>query len=174
MSHLKLAESREISLNNYVQQIIQLPMSISHSSLISRFFESQSSDPKPVELYQNNKSDKLILTENNYNFSSPNSIFSKYDSNLFQNKVDDQNININNINIEEEEFVGFDYYEDDTDFLNGFNLKNSNFYNNKDDVAGNREVGLWWDEDNSLNELTSFISPSKKLSNVPSRRVSVS
>jgi hypothetical protein len=167
MSYLKLAESREISLNNYVQQIIQLPMNISHSSLVSKFFESQSSDPKPIDSFQNSSSEKNNLTENNQKFSSSS-------SSIFQNKVDVQDLNINNINIESDEYIGFDYYEDETDYLNGFNLENSNFHNYKDDADGNREVGLWWDEDNSLNELTSFISPSKKLNNVPSRRLSVS
>jgi hypothetical protein len=147
-------------------------MNISHSSLISKFFESQSSDPKSIDSFQNNTSDKNILTENQ-KLSSSNSILS-FDSNLFQNKVDGQQLNKNNLDIENEEFIGFDYYEDDTDFLNGFNLKNSNFQNDREEGIGNREVGLWWDEDNSLNELACFISPSKKLYSIPPRRLSVS
>jgi len=51
MSQLKLAESREIELNNYVQHLLKLPTNISHSGVVIKFFESQSSDPKPAGSY---------------------------------------------------------------------------------------------------------------------------
>ena len=39
MSHLKLAESREIELNNYVQKLLKLPIKVNCRYLVLRFCE---------------------------------------------------------------------------------------------------------------------------------------
>jgi hypothetical protein len=187
ISHLKLAESREIELNNYVQRVIKLPMKISHNNLVLQFFESQTSDPKPAKFVKN-----ILTSNNNKNFSensgtnsSSNSIeddMIEYDNDIDYDVEENENvINTSSHNNESEEInLGFDNYDndfydnededqeddeenEDTDDLSsnlsGFNLKKMSFHNSiSKKRAGHKEAGLWWDEDNALNELTSSIS----------------
>jgi hypothetical protein len=72
ISHLKLAESREIELNKYVQQLFKLPIKISHSPLVLKFFESQASDPKPSAFARARQQEYYNNNNNNNNNSNNN------------------------------------------------------------------------------------------------------
>lgn len=183
MSHLKLAESREIELNTYVQRVIKLPIKISHSSLVLQFFESQSSDPKPAKIknfhsnnIENSESgtnsieDDIDLdfdeeeNENLHNTSSNNND-SNDDHNLVFNEGDEDEDDEDEFDYNDDAYDNFDEENNEcTDDLSnckfGLHPKNNKFSHNyiSKKRAYNKEAGLWWDEDNALNELTTSIS----------------
>ncbi|CAF1078946.1 unnamed protein product [Brachionus calyciflorus] len=136
ISDLKMAEIRETELNKYVQRLLKLPTQISHSQIVIEFFETHTGDPIPAT-----------------NLSS-------YDTNYLIN-IDDlkQEDDTSNRNLDENFMENYfkkskcvavdnELDIDDDDFSNDFDEENEN------KKLGNKQVGLWWDEDNALNELT--------------------
>ena len=119
---------------------LKIQFKISHSSLILEFFETQSCDPKPI-LNFNNISD----FENDKYASDDDDDDDDDDAN--SDCYDDKENYLNEDNFE----------DDDVDIIKNLRInsyqhqqqQNSNNNNNCDD-----EAGLWWDEDNALNELT--------------------
>jgi len=161
VSQLKLAESREIDLNNYVQCILKLPTKIAHSDLVLKFFESQQSDPKPAKMQKNYASvptEDLISKIKEISVSNIDLSRSSHQFYEYEEEDDD-----------DDEYDGEDY---DEEYLRGTIRENN--YNNmaisnsmiglnqsvtsKKSQSANREAGLWWDEDEALNELTSSMS----------------
>lgn len=163
VSHLKMAESREIELNSYVQRILKLPTKISHSELVLKFFESQSSDPKPAKLHKFSPNLSDDESENDVHFDPTYNNQQICLSNIdLEHQDDDQECDVNS-NFEYEDELSDD---GDDQYLNTF--ENTLNYNNlpiSNSMIGlnhrksaNREAGLWWDEDEALNELTSSMS----------------
>lgn len=166
VSHLKLAESRETELNTYVQRLLKLPTKIAHSELVLKFFESQSSDPKPARLEKLNSSPTSEITNSNDAESELNYRTQEI-SNLDFEDENGSNQD-NNSHFEYEDEIDDDYDADSVDqYMNRLNGCHNN-YNNlpiSNSMIGlnhrrsaNREAGLWWDEDEALNELTSSMS----------------
>jgi len=61
-SNIILAEKRELQLNKYVQELINLPDQVSACPLVLTFFESRGSDPKPYKDPSNSSlSDQYVL-----------------------------------------------------------------------------------------------------------------
>lgn len=158
VSHLKHAESREIELDSYVQRLLKLPTKITHSHLVLKFFESQSSDPKPAKIYFQSEPKDNTIEHFNQNYSKNQEISL---SNTRINFTEDLD---NNSNFEYEDEI-----DEDGQYLNSFEMSQN--YNNlpisnsliglsHHNIEKNREkeAGLWWDEDEALNELTSSMS----------------
>jgi len=61
------AESRELQLNKYVQDLVKLPEKLSASPTVLTFFESRNTDPKPykeveaMDMAQHNKTDHYVI-----------------------------------------------------------------------------------------------------------------
>jgi len=164
VSQLKLAESREIELNNYVQRILKLPTEIAHSDSVLKFFESQTSDPKPANSQKNYGSAPTADLICEIQEISVSNINLSRNSNQFYEYGDDD---------DDEEYDGEEYDENEEDCQYSRNTARENNYNNmpiSHSLIGlnqcvssrkqsvNREAGLWWDEDEALNELTSSMS----------------
>lgn len=176
VSHLKLAESREIELNSYVQRILKLPTQISHSELVLKFFESQTSDPKPTRYGMNSNIsqdhrfyDDLEEEEaSNQNNNTVMNTLSTSASESPHRKNANESDNESNSNYEDEDDDEENEDYDDDNISQNFPsfLDINNSTNNNQQVMNgnlrkkkmNREAGLWWDEDEALNELTSSMS----------------
>ncbi len=123
---MKLAESREIELNNYVQLLLKLPIQISHSTLVLAFFQSQKSDPKPAAIFS------IKPTKNQNSDSSLD-----YDDD--GDDVDDDDLVDHNSSDENSHFEDSDFLnlndnktnQDDSDSSNTYFYEEYNAYANK-------------------------------------------
>ena len=152
-----------------------LSLQISHSSLILEFFETQSCDPKPIINYSNINSSDF---ENDDNNSEENDDDEDDDD---DDDEDDENKEDSDYNNNKENYLSND--DDDDDDLMMRNIRLNSYqqqqqqqqhhqqqqqHNNNN---GDDEAGLWWDEDNALNELTFETTMSSSFNNYSSNLI---
>lgn len=150
ISNVKLAELREVELNTYVQQLLKLPTKITHSEIVLEFFESHTGDPKPtnvlLSIRLNNNNNDNCLEFGSESFYDEVKNFNKDFIENYLNQSRCNNARNQHINTQE----NLSDLEDDADIE----------YDNEEDSKklANKQAGLWWDEDNALNELTTSSS----------------
>ena len=149
---------------------------IAHSELVLKFFESQTSDPKPARQMSSRLSSTQTDSCVQENYANHPEICM---SNLvFMHERDDNDDNDdsdaiiidnesgcadNNSNYEYEDELecdrdSMDQFDSRRAYQNYNNLPISNSMIGLNNRMVNREAGLWWDEDEALNELTSSLS----------------
>jgi len=136
MSSLKLAESREIQLNGYVQRLLKLPVHVTQTRLFIEFFESKSCDPKP---FVGDAKPRILM---HHDLMGTSALGSESLSCSYTDEYDD----------DDEEFGDADIGENAEAPLSSHEVSLSG-----DDKRIRHEEdqsGLWWDEDSALNELT--------------------
>ena len=129
---------------------------VSHSSLVLEFFETQSCDPKPVLTFNNNSE-----------FENDNSDYDEDEDNIESDEDNNQNYNNKENYSNDGSNNNFEEADYNNDLMKKLRINNNIRYQkntiNDNDIGsykgnnnGNNddEVGLWWDEDNALNELT--------------------
>ena len=142
-----------------------------HSELVLKFFESQSSDPKPARLEKFKPSS--VAAESSISNDAESEL--NYRTQEIRNlELEDQNNESdpedNNSHFEYEDEIGEDDNDSVDQYMDRYTGHNHYNYNNlsiSNSMVGlninhrrsaNREAGLWWDEDEALNELTSSMS----------------
>lgn len=139
-----------------------------------KFFESQTSDPKPAKLnkYSLSPTDLNLTAASSFNPNHQQICISSIDLTRQQSDSPTHQIINDFYEYDQENNDGADYDEDEEDddqYSNSF--ESTQNYNNlpiSHSMLGlnhctkkqsqNREAGLWWDEDEALNELTSSMS----------------
>lgn len=134
MSNMKLAESREIQLNAYVQRLLKLPLHVTQTQLFIEFFESKSCDPKP---FVGDAKPQVRMGED-----------------LIGTAVDGSECLSCSYTDEDE--------EGDEEFDTNMGENEAPLSSHEVSLCGDEkrarhdedQSGLWWDEDSALNELT--------------------
>ena len=124
-----------------------MPIHITHSRLFSQFFETKTCDPKPSN--ENNRRLQMDLIETSTRDEALSSFSDVYDDEDERELMDDddddddENNSLNNHNTNNE-------YEFEIDSDNSRIMLNDDEKRRQDED----QSGLWWDEDDALNELT--------------------